>query len=222
MTGSAWPRGFAHGSEGDVDANSLQFQVDCVGELQLPPQAASQLDHDPRALERAVAGDGKAFAELMAPHLDRAFRLATRVTRDRALAEDAVQEAMVIVHRDLRSFRPGTSVRAFLCGTTLRVASTLARSARRRTARELVTAQPHAFADPESATQARELEAALAEALAALPDRRREAVLLRLDADLSHAEIAAIIGTTEAAVRQLVYEGQKTLRTALASRLEAR
>ena len=133
-----------------------------------------------------------------------------------------MQEALVILHRDLKSFRSGTSVRAFLCGTTLRVASTLLRSARRRSARELVTAPPHAFADPEAAAQARELEAALADALASLPDRRREAVLLRLDADLSHAEIATVLGTTEAAARQLVYEAQKALRAALASRLEAR
>ena len=61
----------------------------------------------------------------------------------------------------------------------------------------------------------------LLKALAALPERRRQAVLLRLDADLSHADIGAVLGTTQAAARQLVYEAQKALRLALSGREEA-
>ena len=204
-----------------MDTSARAPQGDWPADARAPQLALAELDHDLELLARARRGDGPAFARLLAPHLDRAFRLAARLTRDRALAEDAVQEALVIVHRDLQSFRAGSSLRAFLCGTTMRAASTLMRSARRRTAREQVAAVPSGFLGPEAAVQALELQEALDQALAALPERRRQAVLLRLDADLSHADIGAVLGTTQAAARQLVYEAQKALRLALSGREEA-
>lgn len=204
-----------------MDTSARAHQGEWPAIAAAPQLALAELDHDPELLARARRGDGAAFARLVAPHLDRAFRLAARLTGNRALAEDAVQEALVIVHRDLERFAAGTSLRAFLCGTTLRAASTLMRSARRRTVREQVAAAPNGFVGPEAAAQARELQETLDRALQALPERRREAVLLRLDADLSHADIAVILGTTEAAARQLVYEAQKALRAALSGQGEA-
>ena len=43
---------------------------------------------------RALSGDGRAFSDLVAPHLPLLYRLAERVSGDRALAEDAVQETL--------------------------------------------------------------------------------------------------------------------------------
>ena len=50
-------------------------------------------DQQADLLRRAVAGDGRAFDELLAPVLDPAFRLAMTMLNDRSAAEDAVQEA---------------------------------------------------------------------------------------------------------------------------------
>lgn len=46
----------------------------------------------------------------------------------------------------------------------------------------------------------------------ALPAKQRQAVALRYVADLSHAEIAAALGTSEAAARRNVFEGLRRLR----------
>jgi RNA polymerase sigma-70 factor (ECF subfamily) len=61
------------------------------------------------ALVRAAAGgDSDAFASLAAPRLDRMYATATLMLRDRARAEDAVQDALVRAWRDLPSLRePG-------------------------------------------------------------------------------------------------------------------
>lgn len=61
------------------------------------------------ALVRAAAGgDSDAFASLAAPRLDRMYATATLMMRDRARAEDAVQDALVRAWRDLPSLRePG-------------------------------------------------------------------------------------------------------------------
>ena len=163
----------------------------------------------------ALSGDGRAFAALVAPHLDRAFRVAARATGSATLAEDVVQEALVVLHRDLHRYQPGTSLRAFLLGITLRAAVTQRRSERRRTARELATHLDDPFVSPQQAVEAHELAERLQVALDALPARRREAALLRFDGGLDHADIAAALGTTEQAARQLVYEATKALRAAL-------
>jgi RNA polymerase sigma-70 factor (ECF subfamily) len=161
-------------------------------------------------------GDGRAYAKLVAPHLDVCFRVACRVARNRTLAEDAVQEALVIVHRDLHRYQPGTSLKALLCATTLRVAMTLVRSEVRRGRREDASDTPVGFASPELAAASRELGDRIQRALDTLPERRREAALLHFDGGLSHADIATALDTTEGAARQLVYEAAKALRAALA------
>lgn len=48
--------------------------------------------------------------------------------------------------------------------------------------------------------------------VARLPDKQRQAVALRFIADLSHREIAQVMGTSEAAARRNVFEGVRRLR----------
>jgi RNA polymerase sigma-70 factor (ECF subfamily) len=57
------------------------------------------------------------------------------------------------------------------------------------------------------------------EALSKLPSKRRQVVLLRLDAGLSYAEIAQVVGSTEGSARVLVHLALKELREALADLL---
>lgn len=65
-------------------------------------------------VSRALDGDGRAFAELVEPHLALMFRVAARLCQSPALAEDAVQDALAVAYRRLSGYRPGTSLRAFL------------------------------------------------------------------------------------------------------------
>lgn len=168
-------------------------------------------------LRRAVAGDGRAFAELVAPHLDRCFRLALRSCGDRAVAEEAVQEALTLAYRDLSRYAAGTSLRGWLCALAMRSAATLARSERRRNLRELASAAPQGPAGAEAILQARELQRKVDQALATLSDKRREAALLRFDGGLSSREISEIMGVSDAAARQLISEATKALRAALSA-----
>lgn len=168
-----------------------------------------------RLLLRALGGDGRAFAELVEPHLDRCFRLAVRSCGDRALGEEAVQEALTLAHRDLARYEPGTSLRGWLCSLAMRSASTLARSERRRTVRELASVPPKGLDSADAILQARELSRSVDLALAGLSEKRREAALLRFDGGLSSREIAEVMGISDAAVRQLLSEATKVLRSVL-------
>jgi RNA polymerase sigma-70 factor (ECF subfamily) len=78
-------------------------------------------------LERAKAGDGRAFDELLAPVLDPAFRLAMTMLKDRGVAEDAVQEAALKAWRALGRFRSGAELRPWF----LAIVANECRTARR-------------------------------------------------------------------------------------------
>jgi RNA polymerase sigma-70 factor (ECF subfamily) len=165
---------------------------------------------------RALAGDGRAFAELVEPHLGLMFRVAARLCQSPTLAEDAVQDALSVAHRRLSMYRPGTSLRAFLVAIAAGQAETLLRSERRRKRREEHTAVVDPDPTPADELEAKELARRLRDALFALPEKRRAVALLRLDAGLSYAEIAQALGTTETSARSLTHLAVSALRAALA------
>ena len=181
----------------------------------LVPETTGTHDES-RLLRGALAGDGRAFAALVKPHLSMLYRLAARSTSHPSLADDAVQEALVIVHQRLSHYRPGTSLKAWMATITVRRIKTLARGERRREARELDFTAPAPLVGPSAQLAAKDLGERLQAALDALPTKRRQAVLLRLDAGLSFAEIAQATGSTEGSVRVLVHLGMKAIRATLA------
>jgi RNA polymerase sigma-70 factor (ECF subfamily) len=167
-------------------------------------------------VDRARAGDGLAFRRLVEPHLAVMYRIAARMSRNPSLAEDAVQEALSLAYQRLGNYRCDGNLRSFLAAFAARQAHTLARSERRRWRREERSIAPAREAGPEEMHHAAKAEEAVREALAQMPTKRREAVLLRLDAGLSHREIAEAIGSSEGSVRVLVHQALSELKAKLA------
>lgn len=179
------------------------------------PKPSADSD-EARLLSAAIAGEGRAFAQLVKPHLKMLYRLAARATHHPSLAEDAVQEALVLVHTRLKTYRPGTSFKAWMATITLTRVKTLARGERRREARESEAARPLGLVRPDAELDAKELALRLDQALSTLPEKRRHAVMLRMDAGLSFKEIAQATGSSEGSVRVLVHLGMKAIRQTLA------
>src|SRR3954471_578091 len=61
-------------------------------------------NEEARWVARAGAGDAAAFRHLVEAHSSALFRVCARITGDKALAEDAVQEAFFNAYRHLREF----------------------------------------------------------------------------------------------------------------------
>lgn len=173
--------------------------------------------HDPDAalVERIGRGDAAATRLLVAAKLPRVLGLATRVLRDPAAAEDVAQEAFVRVWRTSRQWRPGAARFDTWLHT---VVLNLCRDRLRR--RRDLTGD----AVPEVADQTPGAEAALIEAerdqdvavaIASLPERQRDAILLVHYQDLSGADAAAILGVSIEALESLLARGRRTLRTRL-------
>jgi RNA polymerase sigma-70 factor (ECF subfamily) len=204
-----------------MDAVNMDTSVlaDCALSIAPVPPAVSEsaasasIEHE--LVAQALDGDGRAFATLVKPHLAMLYRVAARVCSNRALAEDVVQEALTIAYQKLDRYQPGTSLRSFLAAIAARQAQTSLRGERRRRGREDVSAAPEPLPGPAELVGAGETAERIRAALAAMPEKRREAALLRLDAGLSYGEIAVAIGSTEGSARVLVHLALKELREKL-------
>ncbi len=163
-------------------------------------------------IARSLDGDGRAFSNLVAPHLPMLYRIAARACGDRALAEDAVQEALTIAYTSLARYQPGSSLKAFLAAIAVQRAQTLLRSERRRKNNEGHAGDARREPEPAELVETERLARRLRQALGALPPKRQRVVLLRLDAGLSYAEIAGALSTSESSARVLVHLALKELR----------
>jgi RNA polymerase sigma-70 factor (ECF subfamily) len=187
------------------------------------PAAASDPDPEAALLARYAAGEAAA-ARLLAERLvPRLLSVAARMLGgDRAEAEDIAQETLLRLWRAAPVWRPGE---ARVATWAYRVAVNLATDRLRRKGRS--AAPLEAAPEPEDGRPgalagmvAAERLAALDRALAALPERQRQAVVLRHIEGLSNPEIAAILDVGVEAVESLTARGKRALAQALAGRRE--
>jgi RNA polymerase sigma-70 factor (ECF subfamily) len=176
---------------------------------------------DDALVARFAAGDGAAARALADRHAPRVLALARRMLRDEAEAEDVAQEAMLRLWRGAGDWRPGE---AKLSTWLHRVAANLCIDRIRRRRRMSPDAPPD-LADETPSVLARlaaeERGAALRAALENLPDRQRQALVLRHFVDLSNPEIAAQMDLSVEAVESLTARARRGLSKVLTPRRDA-
>ena len=153
-----------------------------------------------------------ALAQLYADQYAGLVRLGVLLVRDQELAEDVVQDSFVAVYRHWHRIEEATAV-AYLRTTVVNTA----RSALRRrsvAARHRVEEQPVAPGADETTLRTERRQAVL-DALATLPARQREVLVLRYYLDLSERDIAATLGISQGAVKSHASRGGARLRTLL-------
>ncbi|HLH66484.1 MAG TPA: sigma-70 family RNA polymerase sigma factor [Solirubrobacteraceae bacterium] len=166
---------------------------------------------DERLCALAGAGHPRAFAVLVERHRGPLLRAAVRVG-GRERAEDVVQEALLRAWRALAAGTRVEHVPAWLHRIVRNTAvSQLAREQGLSEPLPQELADPHPLAD---AIDARRLAHDLLARIAELPDRQRTALVETEFAGRSREAIAAELGLTEGAVRQLVHRARSTVRIA--------
>lgn len=182
---------------------------------------------DDDALVVAMAHeDATALRSLIARWGPRVHAFATRALGNRDDAEDIVQETFVRAYRAAPRYVPAGRFAAWL----FRIAGNLVRQElRRRRVRGWLLGAPAGDAEAalaalpapqffaaDSPLHDAEIRAALARALAQLPERQRLAVLLRFYDGLAVREVAAALAVSEHAAESLLARGTATLRRLLA------
>ena len=164
---------------------------------------------------RARAGDDQAFDLLVARHTARLYRLARRMSQDRAEAEEIVQETWVRAWQALDRYRANRPLFPWLA----RIAVNLARDAWRRHQPETfsdlaaeVEALPAEDAAPEAAALASANLERLAEGVARLRPEYRAVIALRYEGGLTYAEIAQALGVPLNTVRTHLRRAKAELR----------
>jgi RNA polymerase sigma-70 factor (ECF subfamily) len=163
-------------------------------------------------VSRDVTGAAERTADLYARHGQRVYSFCRSRLRSSEEAQDAAQTAFLYA---LASLRRGVVPRNELAWL-LTIADNVCRSSRRTLGRRLAHVANADIDELEAAApslnaETREEIAELRAALAQLPDRQRQAILLREWQGLSYADIAEQLGLSLAAVETLLFRSRRSL-----------
>jgi RNA polymerase sigma-70 factor (ECF subfamily) len=180
------------------------------------------------SLRRTQASASPPFDELVLPHLDGAYNLARFLTRDPALSEDIVQDAMLRAFRSFDQFR-GDSPRAWLfaivrncCRTALTAQSASALRLVREAENGVAAEQKADTRDDPEQSLMRASDAAMVRAeIEGLAEPFREALVLRDLEELSYKEIAQITGVAMGTVMSRIARARALLADRLTGRSAA-
>ena len=181
-----------------------------------PPPAPLPLEE---LLKQAATGDHGALAELYDATASRAFGLALRVTRDRPLAEDVVQEAYSDIWRSAASFDPkhGSGIAWVLAIVHGKAVARIRSTSTRWDDEEdtpVARAAAHAPATPEGESPAGQK---VRSALSQVPTAQRRAVELAYFGGYTHSAIARMAGMPADTATSRIREGLIELRRRLPS-----
>lgn len=185
-------------------------------------------DDEEQLIERSQHGDVNAFNQLILRYQQLVYNVVFRMLGNADVAADVTQDALIAAFRGIRSFRGGTSFRAWL----LRIASNAACDHWRRTQRHPAESldalteedEPHLASDraaliemeqeknPEEYLLNQELQALIQRGLQELPLDQRVAVVLCDIQGLSYEEIATTTQTSLGTVRSRIARGRARLR----------
>lgn len=172
--------------------------------------------NDAVLVQRTMMGDQQAFGELVQRYERDVFNLTYRMLNERGEAEDAAQEAFLRAYAHIERYDQARSFKTWL----LSIASNhcIDRLRRRRltwlSLEEPLPPHPALTSDipgPEEATLTNERNVLVQELLDHLSPDYRLAVVLRYWYDLSYAEIADMLETTESAIKSRLFRARQAL-----------
>ena len=182
-------------------------------------------DSDAMLVQRAVAGDQRAFELLVIKYQRRVERLIGRMVRDVDLVEDIAQETFIRAYRALHQFRGDAQFYTWLYRIAVNTAKKFLLELKKD---PIVTDSALAAKDdddetfrprnepstdetPESVLAAKEIGQAVSQALAELPDDLRQAISLREMDGLSYEDIAQLMVCPIGTVRSRIFRAREAI-----------
>jgi RNA polymerase sigma-70 factor (ECF subfamily) len=182
---------------------------------------------DEDLLSAARAGDRNALEALLLRYQGKVYRFGVKMCRDPEDAKDVLQDTLLTMARTVRDFRGASSLSTWLytvarsfCIKKRRRKSTAAEPLSIDTLERDAAKVAHPGPGPEEDLQNRQLEAVLAEAIAALAPMYREVLVLRDIEGLTAAQVAEVLGISVDAVKSRLHRARLEIRKSLASLLE--
>lgn len=189
------------------------------------PHADSPADTDQVLVQRALAGEVRAFELLVIKYQRRIERLIGRMVRDVDLIEDIAQETFIRAYRALGQFRGDAQFYTWL----YRIAVNTAKKALVDMRRDPLVMQAMSKTNedeeetssveteltnvetPETVLAAKEIAITVNQAMEALPEELRQAVVLREIEGLSYEEIAEMMNCPIGTVRSRIFRAREAI-----------
>ncbi len=186
----------------------------------LPVNANRELDQV--LVERAQAGDKKAFGLLVEKYNRKLARLLSRMIRDQTEVEDVVQESFIKAYRALHNFRGDSAFYTWLYRIGINTAKnylvSLGRKPQVLNDVEIEDAENfeggtdmRTMETPETALATKQIAQTVNDTVASLPDDLRTAITLRELEGLSYEEIATIMQCPIGTVRSRIFRARETI-----------
>jgi RNA polymerase sigma-70 factor (ECF subfamily) len=178
--------------------------------MQIEPEE-TRVDWERALVERACAGDVRAFERLYREHVGRVYGLCVRMTRDPAVAEDCTQETFINAWKALGRFETRSSLATWLHRIAVNV--TLARRRKPTVVVEPGDDEEVIESDwtLETPLEVNEIETAIDR----LPEGARDVLVLHAIYGYSHVEAAQMLGVAEGTCKAQLHRARGLLREKL-------
>ena len=187
--------------------------------------ASAALDCDAELMLRVKDGDGGSFALLLEKYRASVIHFLYRMVQDQAVSEELAQEVFLRVYRSRETYEPTAKFTTWLFRIATHLALNWLRDEKHERAQERLDRQVddtpvREVADRSLSVEQRLLHNArlneVRQAVAALPDKQRAAVLMHKYEEMEYSQIAKILSCSESAVKSLLFRAYETLRLRLA------
>ena len=171
-------------------------------------------DDERAALEACRRGEREAFDLLVERHQRDVYRLCYRYLGNHEDANDMAQEAFLKAYRGLGSFRGDSAFSTWLY--RIAVNACLNFRAARKPAEELPETLPDRRAPASERLLEEEKHKRVRAAVSRLPEKQRATLILKVYHDLTHEEVAKILGSTVGTVKANLFHALGNLRKLVA------
>ena len=166
-------------------------------------------NEEKKLIKAAQGGDGRAFNALLQEYYDVMYRIAFKWCGNRENAEDVTQNACIKLARNIGTFRFESKFSSWLYKLVINTAKDWQKANLRHKSVPLPEDSPLGITAPEG--EAHIYAQQVMNAVRALPDKEKIAILLVCGEELSHAEAAAIMDCKESTVSWYIHEARKKL-----------
>jgi RNA polymerase sigma-70 factor (sigma-E family) len=199
-------------AEGRVHVFDMSGEPD--GMVTRPIDVTEALVADTAMTRAAVEWDAdRAVTAIYTEHYRSLVRLAAFLVRDTATAEEVVQDSFVAMHGAWRRLRDTDKALSYLRQSVVNRSRSVLRH--RMVVDKNTPKPPPDMPSAEHGAILQLERSAVVSALRALPDRQREALVLRYYGDLSEAQIASVMGISRGAVKSHTARAMAALRAVL-------
>lgn len=200
----------------DVTSISWPLAVTPAGAMTAPDAVPAEGMDDAALVEAALRGDSSAFDALVTRHRRAVYHVCYRFVNNHEDAADLTQDTFVRAWKALGNFRGQARFSTWVHRIAVNVSlNKVSLKTPRAETLDFDTVADTREPAPGQALDAAERAAQVRAAVAALPPRQRAALILRTYHELSHQEVAALVGTSVGAVKANVFHALANLRKKL-------